>query len=1472
MSSHHPPDEKGKRGFRKTMRSSIHWVKDTFSGPSSPYSPSEHTGRLNTPGTGSHHQYFSQPNTPTLISEPAPNQSDLQATVPPPEPLTQDPARDVTVITTLGPENSGSGAWNLLTSSLRALEAGVKLFPPLKAAVGALIGCLNVVQVAASNRKDYEQLAEELQSMADILNQYVGELQVEPRTGSITNIAQCIQDQVADIKKQEEHGTIGRLLDAAHDQEDVIRRYRQIKNLFQQLGCDLSMRTRSDVKKQLEITLLRGMSPVDDAKYNSSYSTTIKRRACTAETREAMHQALQEWTTNPESAKIYWMNGMAGTGKTTIAYSFCEWLESTNRLGASFFCSRISSTCRSLSQIVLTLAYQLARYSPAFRSELCASLNDHPDAGTLNVVQQFEMLLKNPMLSSKEAMSDNVVVVIDALDECDDVYSVRLLLDVLLKFSQSLPLKFFVASRPEHVIRDRMVSQGGSSRTIVHLHDIEESIVEGDIKKYLSEALSLMQPPPSLKQIELLAKRSRNLFIYAATVVRYIYPEDVPVNSTTRLKSMLVTVGAPETNVKNRYKDLDRLYTTVLSAAFNESLDDDEQDHMRCVLYVIVCAKEPLVATTIASLAKLTEDQVWTTLQSLRSVVHVPEDQSLISTLHASFPEYMLDRSRSMKFCCDQSKSNEALLHRCFDVMKSELRFNICNLESSYLTDDQVDDMKARVTRFISPTVSYACRYWGAHLSLSPAVDNTRNMLLDFLHNRLLFWMEVLSLSCCVGDGAPIMSQAQTWLRRIDSNQDEIQKQVSDARNFVTWFAANPCSQSTPHIYVSALPLCAKSSWVYQHYRKNTRGLAIIASIQDEALLAIWRTGSVVNTLTISPDGSRIVSGHKSGTIHIYDAQTGAEVAEPIRAHTQSVESVTFSPTGSHIASGSADHTICIWDSYTGVLTSGPLRGHTGSSTSVAFSPDGSRIISGSFDHTVIIWDTLSGAILFGPLQGHSGWVSSVTFSPDGRLIASGSEDQTIRLWDAYTGEPAAEPFIGHEGWIFSVAFSPDGKHVASGSVDETVRIWDVQSGVNVVPPLEGHKGGVSTIRIWDVQIRGSVTKQRSNHETSVGPIAFSPDCTQFVSHSLNGALQIWNVQSEDVKLGPFDQKTTADFSTVHSVAFSPQGLHVAATGSDLTIWVWDVYRVLSERCSPMLRVRRCDIIVWDIYTGAPVGPSCKGNEAPVLSVAYSPDGLRLVSGSDDTTVRVWNPLTGELLHTFNGHTGPVTSVTFSPTGTYIASGCADGKVWRWDAPSSNTHEISLKAYKERASSKSVSDLPPESSYDQFIILGPVNRVCFSSDSTRILAGAPATVRVFDAQTMVVVSELCPFRHEPTHWVGFYPDSADILSVSAIGNQSEETTQEPKPNIIRGWRPVTHDPSSKHSMKSYWTYRHDGWIISPQGMVIWVSPDLLPLLKVESKSYYNPFILSADGIIDIGYNDMCIGDRWSECYTHKDGS
>lgn len=472
------------------------------------------------------------------------------------------------------------------------------------------------------------------------------------------------------------------------------------------------------------------------------------------------------------------MSGMAGTGKTTLAYSLCEWLEKNNQLGASFFCSRTSSSCRDLNRIVPSIAHQLARYSPPFRSELCKVLDGEPGVGKKNIVKQFEKLLQGPLSGVKAAIPEGVVVVIDALDECEDTHGVRLMLEMLLKFATNLPLNFFVASRPEPTIRNKMISSIGIPRSIMHLHEIEQSIVKEDIKKYLTEALSPMIPPPKHSQIDQLARNAGKLFIYAATTVRYIYPDDdTAADSNARLQTMVaMNFDRPSREGPSlQYAELNQLYNIVLASALNHKrLEDTELENMRRVLWTVVCAREPMSVQTLGLLLNLTDQQVSSALQPLRSVLHVSEGSDAVSTLHASFPDYMFDQSRSDRFHCDEHQHNEFLARCCFEVMKEKLRFNICNLESSFMLDEHVPRLDERVEEVISPILFYACRYWSEHLRRTPASRGLSNMLTEFLTQRLLFWMEVLNLRKCIAHGATILLQAQNWLSVSKTNQGHV--------------------------------------------------------------------------------------------------------------------------------------------------------------------------------------------------------------------------------------------------------------------------------------------------------------------------------------------------------------------------------------------------------------------------------------------------------------------------------------------------------------------------------------------------------------------------------------------------------------------------------------------------------------------------------------------------------------------------
>lgn len=402
-----------------------------------------------------------------------------------------------------------------------------------------MISCLELVHAVAKHRRDYDDLASDLEGMIILLDTHLRESGATSMSDCVTNVINSINTEIEYIVKKRGDAVPSGIINAGEDVEDLVQCYRRIEALFRRLQVDASLSLWSITHEQLANNRLEAMLPSKLASYDSALPAGIARRTCTESTRTEILSGLSTWSHDLFAAKVYWMNGMAGTGKTTIACSLSEALRKRKQLGASFFCTRTLPECRDIRRIVPTLAYQLARYARRFQSALCRVLENDPDVGTRQIPLQFERMLKDPLLGVADAMPSNVVVVIDALDECDDSEGVRTLLETLFRFAADLPLKFFVASRPEPEIRDQMRSLGDTARSVLHLHEIERSLVQADIELYLREELSFMSP--SDEQIKQLATLAGNLFIYATTSVRYIRQDSLKksIDPQERLQTVL---------------------------------------------------------------------------------------------------------------------------------------------------------------------------------------------------------------------------------------------------------------------------------------------------------------------------------------------------------------------------------------------------------------------------------------------------------------------------------------------------------------------------------------------------------------------------------------------------------------------------------------------------------------------------------------------------------------------------------------------------------------------------------------------------------------------------------------------------------------------------------------------------------------------------------------------------------------------
>ena len=386
---------------------------------------------------------------------------------------------------------------------------------------------------------------------------------------------------------------------------------------------------------------------------------------CLSNTRVEILQDITEWADGLDERCIFWLNGIAGTGKSTVARTIARSYHDRGNLGASFFFSRGGGDVSLADKLFTTLASQLAAKIPCVRRYICEAIMEHQDIALHSLRDQWDQLILNP-LSKLDGISSpsTIVLVIDALDECDSERDIRILLRLLAQTSSlsNIRLRIFITSRPEIAIRCGFSQIPEAERQVFVLHDILPTIVDRDLSLFFEHRFELIREErgfavdwPGSRIIKRLVEISCGLFIWASTACRFI-------REGKRLAKRRIEIlindhrsgAGPE-------KQLDEIYITVLKDSIQQGYNEEEKkelyDMLREVLGSVVILFSPLSTDSLAQLLDRPPSHISETLADLHTIFHVPSQTNRpIRPHHPTFRDFLLDkdRCRDLDFWIDE--------------------------------------------------------------------------------------------------------------------------------------------------------------------------------------------------------------------------------------------------------------------------------------------------------------------------------------------------------------------------------------------------------------------------------------------------------------------------------------------------------------------------------------------------------------------------------------------------------------------------------------------------------------------------------------------------------------------------------------------------------------------------------------------------------------------------------------------------
>lgn len=510
----------------------------------------------------------------------------------------------------------------------------------------------------------------------------------------------------------------------------------------------------------------------DDAAFDSHAEEHNTR--CHRDTRTELLRQIREWADAPHGKTIFWLNGMAGTGKSTISRTVAKSFANDGILGASFFFKRGEGDRGKANLFFPTIASQLVRKIPALEAFVREAINNNPDVARKALRDQFEKLILQPLDRIDHAIA---VIVVDALDECDGDNDVKVIISLLSQAKELRPpgLRIFITSRPELPIRLGFKNVTGEYQDLV-LHQIPEAIVEQDISAFLRhelarirddynhqalEGIELLPDWPGEHAIRTLAQMAVPLFIFAATVCRFI-EDPAWSDPADQLEKVL------QYQMKAYDSELGKLDATYLPVLKQIIIGHTNPQKLlaafRNVVGPIVLLAQPLSVLSLAQLLNFSTKSIYGRLNSLHSVLSIPlRIDSPVRLFHFSFRDFLVDPTkRAAEFWIDETKYHKTLADRCIQLLHQHLMRDICGLQVPGKPRSEID--QRTIDAVLPPETQYACQYWVHHLKEGRSAVQDGGPVHSFLTSHLFYWLEALSLLGRISESISMVDDLLTLL------------------------------------------------------------------------------------------------------------------------------------------------------------------------------------------------------------------------------------------------------------------------------------------------------------------------------------------------------------------------------------------------------------------------------------------------------------------------------------------------------------------------------------------------------------------------------------------------------------------------------------------------------------------------------------------------------------------------------------